>query len=67
MGHNLGMLHDFDAEHAGKGCDGQGFMSYGTHPNQWSDCSVSDFNAHYQSLIMPGAFDWCLPSMKTLK
>ena len=63
IGHNLGMLHDFDVEHAGKGCDGQGFMSYGTHPNEWSNCSVSDFNAHYQSLISSSSFNWCLPSM----
>ena len=50
MGHNLGMAHDFSDVHAGKGCDGTGFMSYGEHPYQWSTCSVEDFNALYQQV-----------------
>ena len=56
------MLHDFDNSHSGKGCNGQGFMSYGSHPYQWSTCSVSDFNAHFQSLIASSSYSWCLPS-----
>merc|ERR1719430_579468 len=30
LGHNIGMLHDFDKEHGGRGgkCNGQGLMSY---------------------------------------
>ena len=41
MGHNLGMLHDFDDKHGGDGgpCDKQGIMSYGTFPQKWSTCS----------------------------
>ena len=58
MGHNMGMLHDFDETHGGSGgsCDGQGFMSYGTHPQQWSECSRNDFLAHYNQV----AGKWCL-------
>ena len=37
------MAHDFDADHRGKNCDGQGFMSYKNHPEAWSTCSNSDF------------------------
>ena len=51
IGHNLNMLHDFDDFHAGKGCDGTGFMSYGTHPYEWSTCSVADLTAQFNSLI----------------
>ena len=50
VGHNLGMLHDFDRAHRGKGCDGSGIMSYGDPPKQWSTCSVQDFTAHYNSI-----------------
>ena len=43
--------HDHDKENGGsgtygdgKGCDGQGFMSYGNNlPNKWSHCSNSNF------------------------
>jgi len=57
MGHNLGMSHDFDAKHGGTGdyststnaCNNQGIMSYGNNiPNQWSSCSISDFEGYYQ-------------------
>ena len=54
------MYHDFDASHAGTGCDGTGFMSYGSHPHQWSTCSVSDFNALFQSIISSPYYSWCL-------
>ena len=49
MGHNLGMSHDFDAKHGGQSsaCNGQGIMSYGQAPTEWSPCSVSDFTGHY--------------------
>lgn len=62
MGHNMGMLHDFDDEHAGTGCDGTGFMSYGTHPYEWSTCSVSDFLGLYNTIVNDGSLYWCLPA-----
>merc|ERR1711935_898094 len=34
-----------------------GFMSYYDHLSQWSDCSISDFTAHYTDL----ADSWCMP------
>ena len=48
VGHNLVMKHDFDSYHGGSEgpCDGEGFMSYGNHKSQWSECSVKDFNFH---------------------
>merc|ERR1712008_667614 len=65
IGHNLGMYHDFDTSHGGTGtattstndCNYQGFMSYYDHLSQWSDCSISDFTAHYTYL----ADNWCMP------
>merc|ERR1712086_1169862 len=65
IGHNLGMYHDFDTSHGGTGsattstndCNYQGFMSYYDHLSQWSDCSISDFTAHYTDL----ADSWCVP------
>ena len=65
IGHNLGMYHDFDTSHGGTGtattstndCNYQGFMRYGDHLSQWTDCSISDFTAHYTSL----ADSWCMP------
>merc|ERR1711935_768377 len=65
IGHNLGMYHDFDTSHGGTGtattstndCNYQGFMSYYDHLSQWSDCSISDFTAHYTYL----ADSWCMP------
>merc|ERR1739838_824212 len=65
IGHNLGMYHDFDTSHGGTGtattstndCNYQGFMSYYDHLSQWTDCSVSDFTAHYTNL----ADSWCMP------
>ena len=67
MGHNLGMLHDFDDTHGGQGgpCDGTGFMSYGSAPQQWSTCSQSDFLAHYNNVNSQGG--WCLPCKSNKK
>ena len=62
MGHNMGMLHDFDAQHGGSGgaCDGTGIMSYGSAPNQWSTCSKNDFLALYNQVIASSSWNWCL-------
>ena len=62
MGHNMGMLHDFDAIHGGSGgaCDGTGIMSYGSAPNVWSTCSKNDFLALYNSIIASSSKSWCL-------
>ena len=50
MGHNFGMSHDFDDKHGGEDgdCNGEGIMSYGDAPEQWSSCSVSDFTGYYE-------------------
>ena len=63
MGHNLGMLHDFDVTHNGKGCNGQGFMSYTYSLYQWSTCSKEDFLAHYNQIVASSSNSWCLPGM----
>ena len=67
VGHNMGMLHDFDDAHGGQGsaCDGTGFMSYGSAPQQWSTCSQSDFLAHYNNVNSQGG--WCLPCKSNKK
>ena len=59
MGHNLGMLHDFDDQHGGQygACNGQGIMSYGTFPQQWSSCSKADYLARYNQV---GGNNWCM-------
>ena len=59
VGHNLGMKHDFDSYHGGSDgpCDGEGFMSYGNHKSQWSECSVKDFTAQYTV----NKNSWCMP------
>ena len=68
MGHNFGMLHDFDETHGGTGdyststndCNNKGIMSYGDGvPTEWSSCSVSDFTGSYNS---NGWGDKCLAS-----
>ena len=61
MGHNMGMLHDFDDTHGGSGgaCDGTGIMSYGSAPNVWSTCSKNDFLALYNSIVDSSVY-WCL-------
>ena len=67
VGHNLGMEHDFAARHGGNGttgsggsCDFEGFMSYGNHKSQWSECSVKDFTAQYTV----HKNSWCMPGKK---
>ena len=69
MGHNLGMWHDFDDVHGGQGgpCDGQGFMSYGSAPNEWSTCSKSDFLAHYNEIVQSSNVAWCLDCKYLIK
>ena len=64
MGHNMGMLHDFDSEHGGLNgpCDGTGIMSYGSAPNVWSTCSKNDFLALYNEIISSNSVYWCLDS-----
>ena len=44
----LGMKHDFD--HRGTNCNNKGIMSYGTPPDTWSTCSVSDFKKFWRSI-----------------
>merc|ERR1719189_3298250 len=68
--HNLGMSHDFDTKHGGDGtagsggpCDYQGFMSYGDHLSQWSECSVKDFTAQYEA----NKNFWCMPAVEPLE
>ena len=65
MGHNMGMLHDFDEDHGGSGgpCDGTGIMSYGSAPNVWSTCSKADFLALYNQVIASSSWSWCLTGM----
>ena len=57
------MQHDFHSTHGGANnpCDGQGFMSYGNHLSQWSQCSVQDFTAQYAA----NANQWCMPGMNS--
>lgn len=53
LGHNFGMVHDFDAKHGGSNgtCNKKGIMSYGSYAfTQWSSCSKSDWEEHYASL-----------------
>jgi len=61
IGHNLGMDHDFSTAHAAAGCNGKGIMSYGDPPNQWSECSVKDLQAHY----LANKNNWCMDSAPT--
>jgi len=67
MGHNMGMLHDFDETHGGDNgpCNGQGFLSYGSAPQQWSTCSKNDFLALYNSIVASNNKYWCLPYADT--
>ena len=62
MGHGMGMYDDNADKHGGKGgpCDHTGFMSYGTHPNVWSNCSKADFLAHYNYIFASNKYSWCL-------
>ena len=60
MGHNLGMLHDFDEQNGGENgaCNGEGLMSYGNVPQKWSSCSQANYLAHYNQF---GGNNWCMP------
>ena len=49
-------LRIFLHRHKGKRCHGQGLMSYGKHPNEWSKCSKEDFTRHFNS----EKNHWCL-------
>ena len=60
IGHNMGMYHDFDAKHKGKGCDKKGVMSYEGTLNKWTTCSKSDFQAHIANVAKSGQ-TWCMP------
>ena len=64
MGHGMGMYDDNADKHGGKGgpCDGTGFMSYGKHPDVWSNCSKADFLAHYNGIVASNGWSWCLDS-----
>ena len=53
------MEHDFKSFHAEKGCDKQGFMSYGGHLMGWSECSRTDFLVHYNEI--ESKYGWCMP------
>ena len=54
LGHNFGMMHDWDDNLGGVGgpCDGDGLMSYGyfDQPLRWSSCSRTSFEQHYFGL-----------------
>ena len=41
----MGMFHDFHEKNGGHDgpCNGQGLMSYGNVPQQWSTCSRADY------------------------
>ena len=73
IGHNLGMMHDFDGnvlynryadEDETELCTGVGgYMDYFNDPNQWSKCSVNDFTTYYNDAIeLSGEF--CLKLSK---
>ena len=59
------MNHDFSKAHGGtndqytakNACNNQGFMSYGDHKSEWSECSVKDFTAWYNT----NKENWCMP------
>ena len=63
IGHNLGMSHDFDKKHGGKGsaCDKKNhIMAYGTSKDVWSICSKKDFEAHYLWVQKTSYVSWCM-------
>ena len=71
MGHNLGLMHDFDKRHGGTGtaksagwpngrCEtNQNIMSYESSEKKWSECNKLDFEAHY----VKHKAHWCMDSM----
>ena len=59
IGHNLGMLHDFDALHGGQNnpCNSKNnIMSYGSSMQTWSLCSKKDFQSYYTRIKSK----WCM-------
>jgi len=59
IGHVLGMRHDWAKRHMDAGCDRKGFLSYKPHLNRWSQCSVRDFQAHYNNF----KDNWCMEEL----
>ena len=60
IGHNIGMKHDFDPSHKGKGCvKNDHVMSYGNSKKKWSECSKKDFEAHY----LMTKNNWCMKGL----
>merc|ERR1712045_958243 len=62
VGHNLGMLHDFDAKHGGQSsaCNKDNhIMAYGSSKEKWSTCSKSDFEARYLQ-VKSKNWTWCM-------
>jgi hypothetical protein len=52
MGHNLGMSHNFDEKHEGRGCTG--YMSYGEDQDNataWSPCANGDWTDNFEEHI----------------
>ena len=54
------MHHDFDDKLGSKSCKSTptekccfGFMHYGNHKNEWSDCSVREFRQNHRKLFAP--------------
>ena len=43
------MDHDHD-HHESLGCNKKGLMSYGSKPDEWSDCSVRDFEKWWRTV-----------------
>ena len=63
IGHNLGLRHDFDVVHQGKGCDASNhIMSYGQSKDKWSLCSKADFESHYILIQQREkyGYKWCM-------
>ena len=60
LGHNLGMEHDHNPNHQARGCDKTGFMSYGWHPEKWSECSKTDLLALYNQITKGYGRQWCM-------
>merc|ERR1712150_200069 len=60
LGHTIGMHHDFDDKLGSKSCKSTptekccfGFMHYGNHKNEWSDCSMREFRQNHRKLFAP--------------
>ena len=63
LGHNLGMDHDQHDIHAGRGCEGKGFMSsraFIDHLLGWTDCNRNDLLWFYNYVLDTEKNGWCL-------